>query len=39
MGLLVVDEIFDVCEQKSTQLDFHLIFPGWHEQDLRALVR
>jgi len=39
MGLLVVDEIFDVWERKKTPLDFHLIFPDWHEQDLRALIR
>jgi len=39
MGLLVVDEIFDVWERRKTPRDFHLIFPDWHEQDLRALVR
>lgn len=39
MGLLVVNEIFDVWERKKTPLDFHLIFPDWHEQDLRALIR
>jgi beta-galactosidase len=39
MGFLVVDEIFDVWERKKTPLDFHLIFPDWYEQDLRALVR
>jgi beta-galactosidase len=39
MGLLVVDEVFDVWERKKTPLDFHLIFPDWHEQDMRALVR
>jgi len=39
MGFLVIDEIFDVWEQKKTPLDFHLLFPDWHEQDLRALVR
>ncbi|SMO40566.1 beta-galactosidase GalB [Gracilimonas mengyeensis] len=39
MGLLVIDESFDVWERKKTPLDFHLIFPDWHEQDLRALVR
>lgn len=39
MGFLVVDEIFDVWEQKKTPLDFHLIFPDWHEPDLRAFVR
>jgi len=39
MGFLVVDEIFDVWERQKTPRDFHLIFPDWHEQDLRALVR
>ncbi len=39
MGLLVMDEAFDVWMRKKTQLDFHLIFQDWHEQDLRALVR
>lgn len=39
MGFLVVDEIFDVWERKKLPLDFHLIFPDWHEQDMRALVR
>lgn len=39
MGFLVMDEAFDVWERRKTPLDFHLIFPDWHEQDLRALVR
>lgn len=39
MGFLVMDEAFDCWERKKTPLDFHLIFPDWHEQDLRALVR
>ena len=39
MGFLVVDEAFDVWVLRKTPLDFHLIFPDWHEQDLRALVR
>lgn len=39
MGFLVVDEIFDVWYRKKTPLDFHLIFPDWHEPDLRALIR
>jgi beta-galactosidase len=39
MGFLVVDEIFDGWERKKTPLDFHLIFPEWHEQDIRAFVR
>lgn len=39
MGFLVIDEVFDSWERKKTPLDFHLIFPDWHEQDLRALIR
>ncbi len=39
MGILVMDEIFDSWERKKTPLDFHLIFPDWHEQDLRAMMR
>ncbi|WP_105103112.1 beta-galactosidase GalB [Microbulbifer pacificus] len=39
MGFLVVNEIFDVWERKKTPLDFHLIFPDWHEADLRAFIR
>jgi beta-galactosidase len=39
MGFLVMDEAFDVWVRQKTPLDFHLIFPDWHEQDLRALLR
>lgn len=39
MGILVMDEVFDSWERKKTPLDFHLIFPEWHEQDLRAMLR
>ncbi|UII23318.1 beta-galactosidase GalB [Fulvivirga ligni] len=39
MGFLVVDELYDCWERKKNPLDFHLIFPDWHEQDLRALIR
>ena len=39
MGLLVIDEIYDTWETKKAPLDFHLVFPDWHEQDLRALIR
>ncbi len=39
MGFLVVDESFDVWARRKTPLDFHLIYPDWHEQDMRALVR
>ncbi|WP_248282117.1 beta-galactosidase GalB [Mucilaginibacter robiniae] len=39
MGFLVIDEIFDCWERGKTPLDFHLIFPEWHEPDLRAFIR
>ncbi len=39
MGFLVMDEIFDIWERKKTPFDFHLIFPDWYEQDLRAFIR
>jgi beta-galactosidase len=39
MGFLVMDEVFDAWQRKKTPLDFHLIFPDWHEQDLRAMIR
>ncbi|KAF1685325.1 beta-galactosidase [Pseudoxanthomonas broegbernensis] len=39
MGFLVVDEMFDSWEKKKTPLDFHLVFPDWHEADLRAMIR
>ncbi len=39
MGIVVIDEVFDVWERKKTALDTHLIFADWHEQDLRAMIR
>jgi beta-galactosidase len=39
MGMLVMNETFDGWEMAKNPLDFHLIFPDWHEQDVRALVR
>lgn len=39
MGLLVVNEIFDVWQRRKTPLDSHLLFPDWHEPDTRAWVR
>jgi len=39
MGFLVIDETFDCWERGKTPLDFHLIFPDWHEADTRAMVR
>jgi beta-galactosidase len=39
MGFLVLDEAFDVWVRPKTALDYHLLYPDWHEQDLRALLR
>lgn len=39
MGILVLDEAFDIWALKKTPLDFHLIFKDWHEPVLRAMVR
>jgi beta-galactosidase len=38
LGFLVMDEAFDVWVRQKTPSDFHLIFPEWHEQDLRAMI-
>ncbi|KAI0858351.1 glycoside hydrolase family 2 protein [Xylaria cubensis] len=38
-GFLVMDEIFDCWEIQKNPNDFHLIFPDWHEADLRAFMR
>lgn len=39
MGIIVMDEIFDTWERNKTANDFHLIFPEWHEADLRSFLR
>ncbi|RMX90386.1 hypothetical protein D0868_14517 [Hortaea werneckii] len=39
MGIVVMDEIFDTWEYNKTDNDFHLIFPEWHEPDLRNFIR
>jgi len=39
MGFLVMNEVFDSWERKKTPLDFHLIFPDWHEADARSIIR
>jgi beta-galactosidase len=39
LGFVVINEAFDCWEIKKTTNDFHLIFPDWHEADLRAFVR
>lgn len=39
MGIVVIDEIFDTWGYNKTDNDFHLIFPEWHEPDLRNFIR
>ncbi|XAE55055.1 DUF4982 domain-containing protein [Termitidicoccus mucosus] len=39
MGFLVMDEIFDMWVRQKSPFDTHLIFPDWHEQDLRSVIR
>lgn len=39
MGFLVIDEVFDSWERRKTPHDFHLVFPDWHEADIRSFVR
>lgn len=39
MGFVVMDEVFDTWMFNKTPADFHLIFPEWHEADLRNMLR
>lgn len=39
MGLLVMDEAFDIWRAQKRPLDYHLLFDAWHEQDLRTMLR
>lgn len=39
LGLLVMDEAFDCWLKGKKPNDYHLLFPDWHDQDLRALIR
>lgn len=38
MGLMVMDESFDMWRKKKTRHDYSRYFPEWHERDLRDLV-
>jgi beta-galactosidase len=38
LGLMVMDEAFDCWVRGKTKNDYHLLFPDWHEKDLRAMV-
>lgn len=39
LGLVVMDEAFDCWVRGKKRNDYHLLFPDWHEKDLRAMVR
>lgn len=39
MGMLVMDEAFDCWKAGKNKNDYHVLYPDWHEKDLRALVR
>jgi beta-galactosidase len=39
LGFLVMDEAFDVWVREKTRADYHVVFPDWYEQDLRAMLR
>jgi beta-galactosidase len=39
MGFVVMDEAFDCWAAGKNKNDYHVLYPDWHEQDLRALVR
>ncbi len=39
MGFVVMDEAFDCWAAGKNKNDYHVLYPEWHEQDLRALVR
>jgi beta-galactosidase len=39
MGFVVMDEAFDCWAKGKNKNDYHVLYPDWHEQDLRALVR
>lgn len=39
MGILVMDELTDAWSLAKLENDYHLLFPKWHERDLRTLIR
>lgn len=39
LGFLVMDETFDMWATQKKRNDYHLLYPDWHEADVRALVR
>ncbi len=39
MGFVVIAEAFDAWAEAKRPGDYHLLFPDWHEKDLRAFIR
>ncbi len=39
MGFVVMDESFDMWRSAKKKNDYHVLFPEWHEADLRAFIR
>lgn len=39
MGIMVMDETFDMWRKKKTSHDYARYFPEWHERDLTDLLR
>ncbi|KAI1334941.1 beta-galactosidase [Xylariaceae sp. FL0016] len=39
LGFVVMDEAFDVWNEAKVTNDYHLLFPDWHEPDMRSFVR
>jgi len=39
LGFLVMNEAFDVWEQKKLGNDYHQYFKEWHERDLTSMIR
>lgn len=39
MGFIVMDEAFDMWRSAKKPNDYHVLYPDWHEKDLRAFIR
>ncbi len=38
LGMLVIDEAFDMWEQAKTPQDYHLYFNDWWQQDIQSMI-
>ncbi len=38
LGMLVIDEAFDMWESGKNAFDYHLFFPDWWQRDLESMV-